>query len=147
MKNSFFILSIFFLSFVFACSNGNKNVENCKQEILNVEKAFAEMASCKGVDSAFLFFAADDAVLNRNDKIIEGKAAIKSYFINQNLKYVKLNWKPDFVDVAASCDIAYTYGKYNFSATDSSGKQIEATGIFHTIWKRQKDGNWKFVYD
>ena len=51
------------------------------------------------------------------------------------------------MDVSESGDLAYTYGKYTFSAFDSNAKKIEAKGIFHTVWKRQEDGSWKFVYD
>jgi ketosteroid isomerase-like protein len=56
-----------------------------------------------------------------------------------------LTWSPDFIDVSASGDMAYTYGKYNYTTTDSLGNVSEIEGIFHTVWKRQADGNWKFV--
>jgi ketosteroid isomerase-like protein len=60
---------------------------------------------------------------------------------------VSLKWTPDFIDVAASCDLGYTYGKYTFAVTDSTGKVNESRGYFHTVWKKQKDGNWRFVWD
>ena len=53
-------------------------------------------------------------------------------------------WGDHFdVDAAASGDLGYTYGKYQFSAVDSSGQEIKAEGIFHTVWKKQPDGFWK----
>ena len=129
------------------CAAGSGNLEQFKQEILETEKSFAEMASQDGVEYAFLHFAAEDAVLNRADEIIQGKKAIKEYFEEQTLQDVKLDWSPDFVDVAASGDLAYTYGKYTFSAIDEAGNKITAKGVFHTVWKRQSDGSWKYVYD
>ena len=124
-----------------------KTSEQLKKELIQVEHDFATMAKEKGMAEAFLAFAADDAVLNRNDKLSKGKKAMKSYFEQQTLSNIQLAWEPDFVDVAASGDLGYTYGKYTFSATNSNGDPIQATGIFHTVWKRQKDGSWKFVWD
>lgn len=122
-------------------------MEKYKSEILKAEQDFAIMATEKGVEHAFLCFAADDGILIRNNSIIKGKQAIKEYFEIQNFKDFKLNWKPDFVDVSISGDFGYTYGKFSMFAINSEGKEISKEGIFHTIWKRQKDGTWKFVCD
>ncbi|MCB9249994.1 MAG: hypothetical protein H6613_16335 [Ignavibacteriales bacterium] len=35
-------------------------------------------------------------------------------------------------------DLAYTYGHYTFSATNPTGENISAKGIFHTVWKKTK---------
>jgi len=124
-----------------------KTIENYKAEIIQAETDFAKMAASQGVAKAFLHYAAEDAVLSRNNKVVEGKTAIRAYFEKQTLSEVKLEWSPDFVDVAKSGDLAYTYGKYQFSALSAEGDKIESSGIFHTVWKRQADGKWKFVWD
>jgi ketosteroid isomerase-like protein len=124
-----------------------KTTEELKNEIIQAEHDFATMAKEKGMAEAFLAFAAEDAVLNRNDSLIKGKLAIKAYFDKQTLTDNQLAWEPDFVDVAASGDLGHTYGKYTFSAVTPSGKTIQAEGVFNTVWKRQADGNWKFVWD
>ena len=53
--------------------------------------------------------------------------------------------------VAVSDDgtLGYTWGKYTFTpATGPDGKQEASTsGLYFTVWKRQADGSWKFVYD
>lgn len=60
----------------------------------------------------------------------------------------KFLWKPDTVIVAESGELVYTYGKYEHLEKDSVGNlKISSSGIFHTIWKKQKDGSWKFVWD
>jgi len=122
-------------------------MENLKREIMEVERAFAEMAAEKGIKDAFLFFAAEDSAIMRNNKVYKGKDEIGKYFDSVTLRDIKLNWKPDFVDLSASGDLAYTYGKYIFSARDEAGKTISSEGIFHTVWKKQVDGNWKYVWD
>jgi len=116
-------------------------------EVFEIERKFAALAAEKGIKEAFLEFAAKDAVINRNNKIYPGKAGITEYYDSQNLKNIKLEWKPDYVDVSASGDMAWTYGNYSFQAESESGEKIEAEGIFHTVWKRQADGSWKYVWD
>ncbi len=122
-------------------------MDNYKAEIMQTEKDFAIMAKEEGLQAAFLFYAAEDAVINRNDSVLKGKEAIRVYYEKQSLKDVQLDWKPDYIEVSLSGDLAYTYGKYTFSAMDEQGEIIKSEGIFHTVWKRQADGSWKFVWD
>lgn len=143
------ILLIFILFFSCNTSHKESEIEQWKNEILETELSFAKMLKKEGVAKAFLFFAAEDAVLMRNDSLIIGKTAIKKmYTLNLSLSDdVSLTWKADFVDVAASGELGYTYGKYVYTVTDSLGNTNTAEGIFHTVWKRQKEGIWKFVWD
>jgi len=144
-----FIISIFTFIVFYSCTSGNSNdlIEQYKTDIKNTELAFANLAKEQGVKTAFLQFAAEGAVLKRGNKLIKGKTAIKEYFEKQTLKNIKLEWEPDFIDVSQKGDLGYTYGKYIFEATDSTGKVLQDTGIFHTVWKKQDDGSWKFVWD
>ena len=148
MKKLLIIIMLLSL-LISSCSENEKDdqVKKWKQEIENTELEFADMASKEGLQKAFLSYAADDAVLNRNNTILKGKEAIKDYFENQTLSDVKLVWAPDFIEVSRSGDLGYTYGNFNFSAIDTTGNKIEAQGIFHSVWKRQADGNWRFVWD
>jgi len=124
-------------------------IEKWKNEILETEQEFAKMAKKEGIKMAFLEFAAEEAVLMRNNKLVVGKSAIKVHFENQSAKNtnVSLTWRPDFVDVSIAGDLGYTYGEYIYSFTNSEGNFIKNKGIFHTVWKRQENGAWKFVWD
>ena len=116
-----------------------------KEDIMAAEAAFCKMAKEKGVEAAFLEFAADDAVICRTTKMYKGKEGIKKYYDRQD-KADQLTWKPTFVSVSESTDMGYTYGEYDFSGT-RAGSVMTDHGIFRTIWKKQKDGSWKFVLD
>lgn len=106
------------------------------------------MTAEKGMAEAFAFFAADSAVIKRGESIIKGKKAIfESYNKPNSNTNIKLLWAPDFVDVSSSGDLAYTYGKYTYTYTDTTGTEQEFNGIFHTVWKRQANGKWKYVFD
>jgi hypothetical protein len=54
-----------------------------------------------------------------------------------------LAWTPVHAELAASGDLGYTYGTWVYSSKDKAGKTAVAYGKFTTIWKKQKDGQWK----
>lgn len=122
-----------------------KLIEKWKQEILDTEQSFAKMAREEGIHKAFITYSAEDAVLMRNNDLVVGKKKIDLFYEKQTSK--GLTWTPDFVDVAVSGDLGYTYGHYTFSVMDSIGNTTVDKGVFHTVWKRQSDGGWKFVWD
>ena len=144
-----FILFICLLFYSCNMESEKGAIEKWKNEILETEQNFATMARDEGVRKAFLTYAAEDAVLMRNNTLVIGKNAITVHFENQKTKDedVSLTWKPDFVDVSESGDLGYTYGHYTYSYIDSSGNTNESKGVFHTVWKRQPDGTWRFVWD
>ncbi len=133
-----------------ACTTKNNagDIEKWKQEIIDIEKEFSDLSKSKGIHEAFLTYAAEDAVLMRANKLVIGKKAIESRFAKQTgIEDVTLTWTPDFVDVASSGDLGYTYGHYTFTSKDTAGIRQSESGVFHSVWKRQADGNWRFVWD
>lgn len=143
MKKSLILL---ILPFVLSCSQAPDR-DTAKKEIFQAEKAFEKMASEKGLAEAFWYFASDSAtILRGNDSLITGKSGIRNYYEKRANLNVKLAWTPDFIDVSDCGTLGYTYGKYVYSITDSTGTAREAKGIFHTVWKKE-NGEWKYVWD
>jgi ketosteroid isomerase-like protein len=149
--NRLLIITVLISLLFFSCNAETKKdmVEKWKNEIRETEQNFSNMAKDDGIKKAFTTYAADNAVLMRNDKLIVGKNEINIYFDKNNSKdtTISLTWEPDFVDVAESGDLGYTYGKYTYSYIDSLGNRMESNGVFHTVWKRQPDKTWRFVWD
>ena len=142
------------LSILLSCSSpkssneSKPDNENAKQEIEKAEKDFAQMAADKGIAEAFYFFADSNATIKRqNDTLIHGKEAIKIFYSAPFYQKATVKWSPDFVQVSENGDLGYTYGKYVWSSTDSTGKPITFKGVFHTVWKKQPDGSCKYVWD
>lgn len=134
-------------AFLVFCTSKRIPTDKYKKEVMQTEWAFAKMAKETGIKEAFFAYAADSAVLYRNDKILKGRPAFTKYFSNPIWKNVTLSWQAEFVDVSKSGDLAYTYGSYTFMSKDSAGNVSESSGIFHTVWKKQQNGSWKFVWD
>lgn len=123
------------------------DLEQIKQEIMATESSFQAMTYNKGIAEAFAFFADEKAVIKReNDTLIIGKEAIEHYYQSQNLTNTTVTWKPDFIEVSLDGTLAYTYGKYHWNISKNNTLK-EYKGIFHTVWKRQDDGKWLYVWD
>lgn len=144
MKNIPLILILIPLQF--SCKQ-SVNMEAARDEILQTEKAFEKMASERGLSAAFYYFAAEDAVIRRgNDSLIIGRENIKNYYDKNANPEVKLSWTPDYIGVSDCGTLGYTYGRYLFSVSDTSGKIIQNKGVFHTVWKKQNN-DWRYVWD
>ena len=142
-------MMIFVLVLLTACSTGadQAKIKRAREEIIQTERDFEQIAAAKGLSVAFAFYADSSAALNRGGSVVHGKDSIRIIYLAPRFKGVKLEWKPDFVEVSKSSDLGYTYGRYTFTTQDSTGRAIVSKGIFHTVWKKQSDGGWRFVWD
>lgn len=145
MKTSFYLLASILLCT--SCNHFTSN-EEIKKEIYQAEKAFEKMTSEKGIAEAFYYFADEKAVIKRgNDSLIFGKENIKIYYDKGNYTNATVNWTPDFIDVSNCGTLGYTYGKYVWKIQNTDSKIVEYKGVFHTVWKKQKDNTWRYVWD
>ena len=122
--------------------------EALTEELRQVESDFAKRVADKGIREAFTFYAAEEAAIIRNERLIAGRDSISASYAAAEGSNISLTWAPEKIDVAASGDLGYTYGKYTFIRRDSAGReQARSTGYYRTIWKRQPDGSWRYVLD
>ncbi|OUS02854.1 hypothetical protein A9Q86_02055 [Flavobacteriales bacterium 33_180_T64] len=128
-------------------SKTDDNVAKWKAEIIQVEQDFNDLAQKAGLPEAFYEYAAHDGVIRKSGKLFEGKDAIKQRIKKDVRPNETLTWKPTFVEVSLSGDLAYTYGDATFTVIDSLGNKKAKTSVYHTVWKRQVDGHWRFVWD
>ncbi|MBC7827583.1 MAG: DUF4440 domain-containing protein [Chitinophagaceae bacterium] len=118
------------------------------EEIQKAETDFQKMTTDKSINEAFWFYADSNAVIKReNDTVVHGKDAIRNYYSQPFYTEASVIWSPDFTDASAQGDFGYTYGSYTWRTKDNTGKVTEKKGVFHTVWKRQADGSWKYVWD
>lgn len=147
-KNFFLLIATLLL---ISCNSENASTDGrakAIEEINKAEKDFESMLASKGAAEAFSYYADSAGVIKReNDTIIRGKEAIRNYYSQPWYLTAKVNWTPDFTDASVNGDMGYTYGKYTWRNTDSTGKLMEFKGVFHTVWKKQSDGSWKYVWD
>ena len=116
--------------------------KNDLQNIMETDRAFSELSKKHGMKDAFIEYMDSDGVLIRaNHHPIVGADAID--FLSQaNDSTYSLTWRPSSGEVASSGDLGFTYGIYNLQLKDTL-----INGTYVSIWKKQKDGKWKFVLD
>lgn len=115
------------------------------QTMVDTERAFAAMSVEQGIRPSFMAFIADDGILFR-PKAVKGKQWMTEHPLPQSDKRPLLTWRPSFADMAASGDMGYTFGPWEFK-NDIKDAVPSAFGHFVTIWKKQSDGTWKFAVD
>ncbi|HPM29034.1 MAG TPA: hypothetical protein PLJ60_01760 [Chryseolinea sp.] len=141
-------LSLLIIGVLITSCHQKVDQEKIKKEIFQVEKAFEKMTSEKGIAEAFYFFADSNAVIKReNDTLVIGKENIRTYYDSERNKNAIVNWTPDYIDVSDCGTLAYTYGKYIWKVKNDDSTTSEFKGVFHTVWKKQKDNTWKYVWD
>jgi len=143
MRTTF--LSTIIILLLFSCKADKEQV---KKEIFETEKAFEAMAAEKGIAEAFAFFADENGVISRGaDSVLKGKEAIREFYLKKELTNATVSWTPDYIEVSSSGDLGYTFGKYRWTVIGEKGDTTISTGIFHTVWKKQRDGSWRYVWD
>jgi len=144
MKN--LLLCVITLLLLISCKN-KKDAEQPvadKKELIEADKAFSRLSEEKGMKNAFIEYADSNAVLLRpNEMPIIGANAI-DYLIQLNDSDFTLTWQPNSGGISLSGDLGYTYGIY---AMKPRSKDTTIYGTYTSIWKKQKDGKWKFILD
>jgi ketosteroid isomerase-like protein len=113
---------------------------------METDRLFSKTSEEIGFGRAFSQFTAEEARIFQNKRLpIVGKDAVVK-FLTENVKGT-ITWEPYFVEMSASGDLGFTLGKSQSLHTSASGKEVVSYGHYVTIWKKQKDGSWKLVFD
>lgn len=121
---------------------------NAEDSLRAADQAWLKVYAAKDLERTVAFFDEQGSVLPANQRAATGKKAVTELMREEfTLQDYKLTWTPTWVGVAASGDLGYTGGSYDFSCKDASGKTITDKGKYLTVWKKQADGSWKVLLD
>jgi ketosteroid isomerase-like protein len=112
--------------------------------LVQLEAQFAADVAQHG-HAAFLTHFADDGV-----EVVDGGGLDNLEAMRKQPPWpegTSLTWTPVKAEMAASGDLGYTYGTYVFTAKNKEGKLVPSYGKYTSIWRKQKDGQWKVVVD
>ncbi|HET6226321.1 MAG TPA: DUF4440 domain-containing protein [Bacteroidia bacterium] len=118
------------------------------KEVMDADRAFSAMCAEKGMGEAFVAFAADDVIkLNQRQKTIMNKEELmESFKKDPETAQLRLTWEPSKADVSG--DLGYTFGQAKIVLpADSTGQSKTLYFDYVTVWKKQKDGSWKYQTD
>ena len=108
-------------------------------EVRRTEAAFAKTMADRD-HAAFVSFLADDTIFVGRSAL-RGKAAVaaawKGFYEGAHAPF---SWRPEKVEVNDAGTLGLSMGP----VFDETGKQ---TGSFSSIWRREKDGRWRIIFD
>ncbi|MDX2141711.1 MAG: nuclear transport factor 2 family protein [Rhodospirillaceae bacterium] len=105
-------------------------------EVVAAERAFAADAQQRGWIAAFKTYSAPDAVLLRDTPISAKENLAK---LPDTPADTSLKWWPIWAGISQSGDLGFTTGPFT-----SGDKNF---GHYFTVWQRQPDGTWRWIYD
>lgn len=145
LKKLQFILPVLSFLFLLQASCKQKNnlpKQKSTEEIIKADEAFSDLSKKEGMKRAFIEYIDNEGILLRpGHPPIAGANAID--FLSQvNDSGYTLTWSPAGAGIAGSEDMGYSYGIYKLELQDTTLR-----GTYVSVWKKQKDGKWKFVLD
>ncbi len=115
--------------------------------IREADTQFSRAATKFGSGEAFGRYAASDAqMFSGPGEFITGPDAISESFGPVSAKS-SLVWHPVEGEMASSGDLGYTVGNAVFTDEQDGGSPTVRYSKYLTVWKRQRDGTWKYVVD
>lgn len=115
------------------------NLQADLDAIVAAERAFAKLGAEKGFKESFLAFIAEDGVMFR-PMPIKAKASLQE----RPEPPISLIWGPSHAEISRSGEMGWTTGP---SEIRPKGSDKVIYGHFVTVWKKQPDGNWRWLID
>jgi len=120
---------------------------NALEAIRAADTDFSRDATKFGTGEAFGRYAAQDAqIFSGPGEFITGPSAITESFGPPSRKS-SLVWHPVEGEMAKSGDLGFTVGNAVFNGEREDGQLIVRYSKYLTVWKRQRDGSWRYVVD
>jgi ketosteroid isomerase-like protein/sugar lactone lactonase YvrE len=117
------------------------------EEVQRVETRYGVLGAsgATGPAPAFVAYAADDAVLMPSFDVAHGREQIERTFDGWPPNAV-LDWGPDARFGGGDGGLAFTVGPS--TTTERTGqRRVMRRGHFLTVWRREPDGRWLYIFD
>ncbi|MBL8556299.1 MAG: nuclear transport factor 2 family protein [Phenylobacterium sp.] len=102
--------------------------------VVAAERAFAADGLELGVQGAFLKHSAPEGIVLQPEPVLA-----KAAFGQPQPKGPPLVWWPLWAGIARSGDLGFTTGPYSVGG--------KPRGYYFTVWAKQADGQWRWLYD
>ncbi|PZQ56333.1 MAG: DUF4440 domain-containing protein [Phenylobacterium zucineum] len=102
--------------------------------VVAAERAFAADGLAMGVQASFAKHSAPDGIIFGPEPVLA-----QAVYGTAQPKGRELAWWPLWAGIARSGDFGFTTGPYTFDG--------EPGGYYFTVWSKQPDGSWKWLFD
>lgn len=121
-----------------------KPLADARDGLRAADSSFSDLAYRMGIGYAFSNTITADGVVFGQPQLVIGPKAVADYYDAQR-DGTSLTWRPVYAVVAGSLDLGFTVGEYIATGRGPSGAAVQHFGKYLTVWRRQKDGTWRFV--
>jgi ketosteroid isomerase-like protein len=136
---------VFFLAMFIGGRGGQAASRAEEADVLRTDREFYQTTLVKGAE-AWVEFAAENVTIDRGPAALHGKDDLLQVYRKAYAEPgFKLGWKPDGASVVGT--IGITHGHFELHQVNANGTDQKVTGTYVTVWRRQEDGTWKFVWD
>ena len=123
------------------CSSASNEPAGIKKSAVEArELAFAKTMADRDFE-AFLCFISPEAVFFDKNEPLRGHEAIiqvwAPFFEDETAPF---SWQPDVIEVLES-------GRLAISSGPVYGQSGEILGRFNSIWRKDRDGQWRVIFD
>jgi ketosteroid isomerase-like protein len=113
--------------------------EELKEQVRKAELAFAKTMADRN-HAAFVSFLSEEAVFFGRG-VLRGKAKVaEAWKPFYDAKDAPFSWGAESVEVLDSGTLGLSSGP----VLNPAGQRV---GTFNSIWRREKDGSWKIIFD
>lgn len=110
------------------------------------EIAFSQSVENGDIETFRSFLDADARFVGST--VLRGPEAIVSawsiFFADDGPEII---WRPQFVEVLESGDLALTRGPYRVRTKGPDGEVSEEWGTFNSVWRKDAKGTWRVIFD
>jgi len=116
-----------------------------EHSLVTTERAFARHSVAHGMAAAFCEYMADSGLALAGSGPPQGRAVFCEGAGEEAPG--TLAWEPIFTCVSRSGDLGYNFGPYEYDIPAGDHPARAFHGYFMTVWRRQADGQWRFLID
>ena len=142
------IRSLALASFVVIAGNSGASDADtdAKQAVRCAEIGFSESAESRNIAEFEAFIHPDARFIGQT--VLHGpESIVAAWAVFFQADGPAIRWRPEFVEVLESGELAMTRGPYRVTSVDANGAEKHEWGIFNSVWKRSHDASWKVVFD
>jgi ketosteroid isomerase-like protein len=145
MKPVFALLALFTLA---SCQEISTDTEEEGKKLMQISRDWSRIAQTDSIDKILDYWDSTAVVMSPGQPAMKGHQAIRAMHEGTSkIPGFKISWEPLSVVVSDGGEMAYMIEQNQVTMNDSTGKPVTEYNKSVTIWKKDKDGNWKNVVD
>jgi ketosteroid isomerase-like protein len=129
--------------------SSNAAVAQAEKELLQADRDFNDEVQKSGLEAWVKWFAPRAVMFqgDTNPPAVGSEEIRKAMTDEFALPGYKLTWQPEGARALDSGKNGLTWGRWQRQFQGRDGKLRTMTGQYITVWRKQKDGTWRAVWD